>query len=151
MFLYSQLEEKLKQALLSRDLKTVEVLKLIKSPILLKAKELNQAAPSDEICQNLIHKQIKIYQEAIDLYKNQNQLEVIAQKEQEIKILKDLLPPQLNQLELENLIDEIVAESGLNLELRNFKALIELIEEKVALRANRSQIAQILKKKVENV
>ena len=81
MSLFAQLEERLKRALLDRDTETVDVLKLVKSAVVLQAKEQRLASPSDELSQAAIYKQIKAYQEVIDLYSDQNQEEMADEKE----------------------------------------------------------------------
>ena len=56
MSLFAKLEAELKTALLARDMVAVDVLKMIKSPVLLQAKEQNLTEPTDEICQTAIYK-----------------------------------------------------------------------------------------------
>ncbi|MYB39973.1 hypothetical protein F4X86_01590 [Candidatus Saccharibacteria bacterium] len=149
MSLFAQLEDELKRALLARDTEKVEVFKLVKSAILLQAKEQGLQSPPPELCQAAIYKQIKAYQEIIDLYRSQNQAEAAAGKEQEMKLLQDLLPAQLGQSELEAVIDQVVDQADLELTMGNFKTLLDLIEERVGLAASKSQIAQSLKRKIE--
>ena len=149
MSLFAQLEDELKRALLARDTDKVEVFKLVKSAVLLQAKEQGLEPPSDELCQAAIYKQIKAYQEIIDLYRSRDQAEVAAGKEQEMKLLQDLLPAQLGQSELEAVVDQVVDQAGLELTMGNFKTLLDLVEEQVGLAASKSQIAQSLKRKIE--
>ena len=150
MSLFSQLEEKLKRSLLDRDSETTEILKLVKSTALLQAKDLNLETPTDEICQGVISKKIKTCRETIDLYQSRNLSEPAQQQQQEINVLQDLLPAQLGQSDLEKIVDETVASTGLGLEMGNFKNLLDAIEAKVGMSASRGQVAQLLKEKINS-
>lgn len=149
MSLFAELEAVLKKALLNRDLPTVEVLKLLKSEILLQAKA-QQTEVSDEISRRCLDKKIKNYQEAAQLYKEQNQIDRARQKEDEIGILKQLLPPQLEPAALEEAIDRILGQTELVLERSNFKSLLELIESQLGHQTSRAQIAGVLQQRINN-
>ncbi len=144
------MEEKLKRSLLDRDSETTEILKLIKSIALLRAKDLNLETPTDEICQAVIGKKIKTCRETIDLYQSRDLPEPAQQQQQEINVLQDLLPAQLGQSDLEKIVDETVAATGLGLEMSNFKNLLDAIEAKVGMSAGRGQVAQLLKEKIDS-
>ena len=149
MSLFAQLEERLKRALLDRDTETVDVLKLVKSAVVLQAKERGLPSPTDELCQAAIYKQLKAYQEVVDLYRGQNQTQMVAEKEREMQILQNLLPAQLGQSELEAVINQVVDQAGLELTMGNFKTLLDMVEDRVGLAASKSQVAQLLKRKID--
>ena len=149
MSLFQQLESKLKQALLGHDFVAIDILKLVKSVILLQAKEMNAETPPDQVCQAVIYKQIKAYEDVIALYEGQGRLKAVAQKRQEIEILKALLPAQLSHSDLTKAVDQVIADSNLDLEMRNFKFFLEQIEQKVGLGVGRSQIARILQERMK--
>lgn len=149
MSLFDELEANLKKALLSRDLLTVEVLKLLKSEILLQAKA-QQTEISDELCRRCLDKKIKSYEEAAQLYRRENQAGRAQQKEDEIEVLKRLLPPQLEPAALKEAIDQILSRTDLALERSNFKALLELIEPQLGHQTSRAQIAAVLQEKIKN-
>ena len=144
------MEKKLKRSLLERDFETIEVLKLVKSAALLQAKDLNLETPTDKICQAVIEKRIKNCRESVDLYQNLDQAENVRQQEREIEVLRDLLPTQLGQSDLEKVINEVVVEAGLDLQMSNFKTLLDLAAIKVGLSAGRGQIAKFLKEKIDS-
>ena len=144
------MEKKLKRSLLERDFETIEVLKLVKSAALLQAKDLNLETPTDKICQAVIEKRIKNCRESVDLYQNLDQAENVRQQEREIEVLRDLLPTQLGQSDLEKVISEVVVEAGLDLQMSNFKTLLDLAAIKVGLSAGRGQIAKLLKEKIDS-
>ena len=149
MSLFDELEANLKKALLSRDLLTVEVLKLLKSEILLQAKA-QQTEISDELCRRSLDKKIKNYREAAQLYERENQSDRAKQKEDEIAVLQRLLPPQLEPAALKEAINQILGRTDLALERSNFKALLELIEPQLGHQTSRSQIAAVLQEKIKN-
>ena len=148
MSFFAQLEGRLKRALLDRDTETTDVLKLIKSSVLLQAKESGLELPSDEMCQAAVYRQIKAYEETAGLYRQRGEQSSAEQQERELRILQSLLPAQLGQSDLESVVEEIIGQSGLELEMGNFKALLEAIVERVGLAASRGQIAQVLRERI---
>ena len=149
MSLFAQLEDKLKRALLGRDTEAVETFKLVKSAVLLQAKERGMESPTDELCRAAIRKQIKACQEAADLYRDRGQADAVAAKEREMGFIEDLLPAQLGQSELEAAVDGVVGQAGLELAMGNFKTLLDLAEARVGSAAGKDRIAQALKRKIE--
>ena len=138
----------MKTALLARDMVAVDVLKMIKSPMLLQAKEQNLTEPTDEICQAAIYKQIQNYQEAIELLYKLNQSQAAQSKESELKIVTALLPPQLSEAELIAIIERVLQASQLEHSLPNFKDFLREIQKEIGLGASSSQVAKILKTKL---
>ena len=138
----------MKTVLLARDMVAVDVLKMIKSPMLLQAKEQNLTEPTDEICQAVIYKQIQGYQEAIELLYKLNQSQAAQSKESELKIVTDLLPPQLSEAELIEIIEKVLQTSQFEQSLPNFKGFLREIQKEIGLGASSSQVAKILKTKL---
>ena len=149
MPLFAYLEEELKRVLLARDVLAVEVIKLVKSAVLLQAKSAGLQMPDDASVQAALGKQIKNCREAAELYRSQGQQEVASQKMREIEVLEGLLPAQLSQDELEELIEKILREAQLDLRMSNFKPLLERAVAKAGLRAGRADLARILKERLE--
>ena len=149
MSLFARLEEELKRALLARDTLAVEVIKLVKSAVLLQAKSAGSQIADDASVQAALGKQIKNCREAAELYHSQGQQEVASQKMREIEVLEGLLPAQLSQDELRELIEEILRKAQLDLRMSNFKPLLERAITKAGLTASRADLARMLKERLE--
>ena len=93
-------------------------------------------------------KQIQNYQEAIELLYQINQLQVAKSKESELKIVKDLLPPQLSEAELIEIVERVLQTSQLEHSLRNLKDFLREIQKEIGLGASSGQVAKILKTKL---
>ncbi|MCY3804549.1 MAG: GatB/YqeY domain-containing protein [Candidatus Saccharibacteria bacterium] len=148
MSVFAQLEMELKQALLDRQAATVEVLKLLKSDILLAVKQTNQTRPTDKLCRDFIYKHLKNYQEALVFYKQNGHISKAEAKQLDIEILNRLLPPQLTDTEIENVVNNYLNKTNHEIIMSNFKILLEELMIETDGQASQSQIAQKLKVKL---
>ena len=67
---------------------------------------------SDEEAMSVIRKSVKQRHDSIEQYQKANRPELAAKEQAEIEVLKDYLPPELTDAELESGLREIVAATG---------------------------------------
>ena len=118
-----------------------------KEPNLSEEELIKKSTLEKEEIFKIIHSEIKKRKEAIESFKKAQREDLINKEEKEIEILKEYLPPQLSEKELEKIIKETIQEfTGKNID---FGFLMREILKKVAGQADASVVSQLLKKILE--
>lgn len=109
--LKQQIDQDLKQAMLSGDKELATVLRGLKSSILYAevAEGKREEGLNDEATVTLLQKEAKKRQESVDLYRQGGDEERAAKEEQEKAIIAKYLPAQLSEDEVKALVETEVA------------------------------------------
>ena len=112
--LKDKLKQKSVEALKSHDQKLVDVLRFLVS--LIDKKELQLPAgkisEADEVA--VLRKELKNKEESREMFLKAGRSDLVDQMDYEIKIVKEYLPAELSQGDIEKIIDEVIAEKGNN-------------------------------------
>jgi uncharacterized protein YqeY len=146
MNLKQKVQQNITQALKAGETNKLEVLRFLNAQI--QNEEINQARKelTDEQVIKLINNQVKKLEEGIELFKKGGREELVKKNEEEIKILKEYLPEQLSDEELEKEIDQIIKD---NPNLPHPGALIGIAVKKLAGRADNKRISQLIISKLK--
>ncbi len=150
--LKQQIEQDLKQALLSGDKDRATTLRGLKSVILYAevAQGIRDTGlPDDEVIA-LLSKEVKKRQESADLFAKGGAEDRAAKELAEKVIIEAYLPKQLSDDELAQIIDAAIAETGADGPQAMGK-VIGLVKQKAAARADGSRIAATVKDKLANL
>ena len=113
MSIKDQLTEDMKQAMKDREngKLRLSVIRMVRSNI--KNVEINdkKELTDDEVLAVLM-KEVKMRQDSLEEFQKAGRRELVAQAEEEIKILKKYLPEALSDEELKGIVAEVVAEVG---------------------------------------
>lgn len=113
MSIKDQLTEDMKQAMKDREngKLRLSVIRMVRSNI--KNVEINdkKELTDDEVLAVLM-KEVKMRQDSLEEFQKAGRSELVAQAEDEIKILKKYLPEALSDEELKGIVAEVVAEVG---------------------------------------
>jgi uncharacterized protein len=147
--LKQQLEQDLKQALLSGDKDRAMVLRSLKSVILYAevAKGLRDQGLADEEVIVLLAKEAKKRQESADLYVKGVSEDRAAKELAEKKIIEGYLPVQVSDADLNALVEAAVAETDAE-GLAAMGQVIGLVKQKAGASADGSRIAQMVKERL---
>jgi uncharacterized protein len=113
MSLEQKIMADLKTAMLAKDEKALRSLRAIKAAILLAKTsegatgELNE---DDEI--KILQKLVKQRKDSLEIFQQQNRLDLAQKEEEEIFIIEKFLPKQLSAEELKEIIGKIIKETG---------------------------------------
>lgn len=113
MSLEITINEKLKQAMLAKDEKSLRSLRAIKAAILLaKTSEgsKGEIKPEEEI--KMLQKLVKQRRDSLDIFRQQNREDLAKKEEEEIEVIEKFLPIQLGADELGEIIGKIIIELG---------------------------------------
>jgi uncharacterized protein YqeY len=108
-FLKDKIDEQVKEALKAKDEIRVSTLRLLSNALhnkeIAKQEEL---AEEDEI--QIVRRQMKQRQESIEAYEKGGRAEAAEKEKKEAEILKEFLPAQMDEAELEKIVASVVAQ-----------------------------------------
>ena len=107
-----QLNSELKKSVINKDLVATKTIRLIIAAIkdrdIVVRTEGNQNGISEADIISLLKKMQKQREESIQLYTKGNRMDLVQSEEDEIKIIKQFLPKQMNDDEIKNLVKEAI-------------------------------------------
>lgn len=95
----------------------------------------------------VVKKEAKKRKDAIEAYEKAGAKDRVEKETQELEILKEYLPEEMPDNDLEKIIDEVIAETGAS-EIKDMGKVIGMIMEKVGSAADGSKVAMFVKKKL---
>ena len=113
--LREDLQNSLKEAMKSRDMKTVSAVRLIiagqkEKDVEARGKGLEKASDADLLA--MMQTMVKQRNESIKIYNEGNRPDLASKEQEEIAVIAKFLPKQLNVEETENAIKEAIASTG---------------------------------------
>jgi len=114
MSLEQTINNDLKEAMKAKDAKKLEALRAVKSAILL-AKTEKKASGKDlpqDVEMSILQKLVKQRKESARIYRDKNRNELAEQEEQQARVIKEYLPKQMSEEEIEEELKNIIAETG---------------------------------------
>ena len=109
MKLSEKIDSKIKEAMRNKDSLALESLRAIKSSILLfntQKGNNSEILESDEI--KILSKLVKQRKESADIYKSQNRPDLAKVELDQAEIIKEFLPEQMDESQIEQLVIEII-------------------------------------------
>ena len=107
-----QLNSELKKSIINKDLAATKTIRLIIAAIkdrdIVVRTEGNQNGINDADIIALLKKMQKQREESIQLYTKGNRMDLVQIEEDEIKIIKQFLPKQMNEDEIKKLVKEAI-------------------------------------------
>ena len=144
-----QINQDLKQALLSGDKAKAETLRGIKSALLNEAIAQNarETGLTDEQIQKILAKESKKRQEAADLYKQGGSEDRASAELAEKAIIDGYLPEQMSDEEIAQIVDEEIAKAG-SPTMQDMGRIIGAARGRTAGQADGALIAKLVKEKL---
>ena len=107
-----QLNSELKKSIINKNLAATKTIRLIIAAIkdrdIVVRTEGNQNGISEADIISLLKKMQKQREESIQLYTKGNRMDLVQSEEDEIKIIKQFLPKQMDEDEIKNLVKEAI-------------------------------------------
>ena len=146
MRLIARLEDELKQAMVGRDNARRDALRLILSNLRSAEKELQRPLHDDEELQ-VLQRERKRRLESADAFRSAGREEQARAEENELAVLEEFMPAPLGEAELEEIIDDVIAEVGAT-NLRDLGRVMADVMPQVAGRVDGSVVSQLVKEKL---
>ena len=144
--LVERLEGEVKDAMLARDATRRDALRLILNSLRGAEKDLQRPLSEDEELQ-VLQRERKRRNEAAEAFRDGDREEQAAKEEGELAILQEFMPEPLSEDELEQIVDDAIAETGAT-SLRDMGRVMADVMPQVAGRADGSAVGQIVREKL---
>lgn len=146
MGLVEQVNEGIKQAMLSRDKVRLEALRAMKKEFLeaMTAKGASHEL-SDEQALKIVAKLVKQREESASLYRDADRLELAEAEEAESEVFKGFLPVQLSEEEIEVKVRAIIDRLGVT-DIKGMGQVMSAATKELGASAEGKVISQIVKK-----
>jgi uncharacterized protein len=146
MSLIARLEDELKQAMVARDESRRDALRLILSSLRSAEKELQRPLHDDEELQ-VLQRERKKRTEAAEAFRGGGREEQALGEERELAVLEEFMPEPLSEDELEEIIDDAIAEVGAT-SIRDLGRVMADVMPQVSGRADGSVVSQLVREKL---
>jgi len=146
MSLINRIEDDLKTAMLEHDNERRDALRLILASLRSAEKELQRPLSDDEELQ-VLQRERKRRIEAAEAFREGGREEQAEKEEQELEVLEEYMPEPLSEDELEEIIDDVIAEVGAT-SLNQLGRVMADVMPQVAGRADGSIVSQLVREKL---
>ncbi len=146
MSLIAEIEQDLKEARLARDDQLRDALSLILNALQSAEKELQRPLSEDEELQ-VLQRERKKRVEAIEAYEAAGRDEAADREEYELDVLEDFMPEPLSDEEIEEIVDDVIAEVGAT-SIRDLGRVMADVMPQISGRADGSVVSQLVREKL---
>jgi len=146
MTLIERLEDELTTAMKERDAARRDALRLILSSLRSAEKELQRPLHEDEELQ-VLQRERKRRIESIEAFQSAGRDEQAAKELAELDVLEEFMPEPLSEDELEQIVDDAIAETGAT-SLRDLGRVMADVMPQVAGRADGSTVSAFVREKL---
>ena len=146
MSLIAEIKEQLEDAMRDGDAPRRDTLRLILSSLQGAEKELQRPLSEDEELQ-VLQRERKKRVEAAEAFRNAGRDEQADKEEDELDVLEEFMPEPLSEDELEEIVDDVIAEVGAT-SMRDIGRVMADVMPQVAGRADGSAVSQIVREKL---
>jgi uncharacterized protein len=144
--LIGRIEDELREATKARDAARRDALRLILSSLRSAEKELQRPLHDEEELQ-VLQRERKRRVEAADAFRAAGREEQAENEERELAVLQEFMPPQLSEDEIEQIVDDAIAEVGAT-SLRDLGRVMADVMPQVSGRADGSAVTQVVREKL---
>ena len=146
MTLIARIEDELKEATKAREADRRDALRLILAALRSAEKELQRPLHEDEELQ-VLQRERKRRIEAAEAFRAAGREEQAEDEEDELDILEEFMPEPLSEAELEEIVDDAIAEVGAT-SMRDIGRVMADVMPQIAGRADGSAVSQLVREKL---
>lgn len=133
-------------ALKNKEAEKVSVLRMLKAELHnAKIEKKADLEESEEIL--VLNKEVKKRQDSVEQYQKGNRPELADKELNEITIIKNYLPKQISEAELEQIVEKAITETNAK-EIKDMGKVMPIVIAQVKGAADNSKIAQVVKQKL---
>ena len=141
-----ELETEVKEAMLARDNDRRDALRLILSSLRSAEKDLQRPLSDGEELQ-VLQRERKKRIEAAEAFREGGREDRAEKEEAELAVLEEFMPAPLSEDELEQIVDDAIAENGAT-SLRDLGRVMADVMPQIAGRADGSAVSQLVREKL---
>ncbi|KQC00204.1 GatB/YqeY domain-containing protein [Pedobacter sp. Hv1] len=139
------IDQEIKQAMLAKDQAKLRGLRAIKAALLLAKTEKGHAEEINADAEiKILQRLVKQRKESATIYKEQGREDLYNVEQEEIDVISQFLPQQLDRAAIEQIIAKIIAESGAT-SVKEMGKIMGLANKELAGKADGKLIGEIVK------
>ena len=146
MTLIEELEEEVQEAMKAQDAPRRDALRLILAALRAAEKDLQRPLSEDEELQ-VLQRERKRRIESIEAFQSAGRDEQAAKERAELDVLEEFMPEPLSEDELEQIVDDAIAEVGAT-SMRDLGRVMADVMPQIAGRADGSVVSQLVREKL---
>ena len=146
MRMIERMEGELKEAMLAREAGRRDALRLLLNSLKAAEKELQRPLSEEEELQ-VLQRERKRRLEAAEAFRGGGRDEQAEAEEAELAVLAEFMPEPLSEEELEEIVDDAIAENGAT-SMRDFGRVMADVMPQISGRADGSVVSQLVKEKL---
>jgi uncharacterized protein len=144
--LIDEIEDEVKEAMRARDAERRDALRLILNALKNSEKELMRPLSEDEELQ-VLQRERKRRIEAAEAFRAGGREEQAAAEDRELEILEEFMPAPLSEEEIEEIVDDVIAEVGAT-SMADLGRIMADVMPQIAGRADGSVVSQLVREKL---
>lgn len=142
------IDQEIKQAMLAKDQTRLRGLRAIKAALLLAKTEKGQAGEINEEGEiKILQRLVKQRKESAQIYKDQGRDDLFQLEQEEMDVIQQFLPQQLDSEGIAAVVSRIIAETGAT-SIKEMGKVMGLANKELAGRAEGKLIGEIVKAKL---
>jgi uncharacterized protein len=146
MNLRQKITEDMKSAMRAGDSKRRDALRLLQAAI--KQREIDERVELDDMAIiAVIEKMLKQRRDSIAQYEAAHRLDLVDAEKYEVDVLLVYMPEMLSEVEIDRIVDEVINVAG-EVGQSQMGKIMALIKPRLAGRADMTQVAALVKKKI---
>ena len=138
------IDQKIKEAMLAKDPAKLRGLRAIKAALLLARTEKGSEEINEEAELKILQRLIKQRKESADIYKQQGREDLSVIEEEEIEVISQFMPKQLDREEVAAMIADLIKESGAT-SVKDMGKVMGLANKELAGKADGKLVAELVK------
>ena len=139
------IDQEIKQAMLAKNPVKLRGLRAIKAAILLAKTEKGQSVELTEDAEmKILQKLVKQRKESADIYRTQGRADLCEVEEEEIEVISQFLPKQMERADVEAVISRIIKDTGAT-SVKEMGKVMGLANAELAGKAEGKVIGEIVK------
>ncbi len=143
MSLQEQLNTAMKEAMRAKDSLRLNAIRLVKTAIKNKEIEARQEF-DDQAVIGVLSTLVKQRRESAQIYRESNRVDLAEKEEQELAVIQEFLPSQLDEGELKVIIEAAVLETGAA-SARDMGKVMKIVSAKTVGRADGRMVSELVK------
>ena len=146
MSLKEQLTTAMKEAMKAKQSERLGTLRMVISAI--RNKEIEKKDELDDTAViDVLSSFVKQRREAADVYRKNDRLDMAQSEERELVIVQEFLPAQLDEAELKQMVDDVVAELGVE-SMKDMGRVMKILTEQTKGRADGRLVSELVRAKL---
>lgn len=146
MSLLEKLKKDLITAMKEKDKEKLNTLRAVKGAMQLEIIN-NKKEESDDLLLDVINKQIKMRNDSISEFEKAGRDDLVTSYQKEVDILKEYMPKELSEEEIEEIIDNAIKETGATT-IKDLGSIMRMITPIVKNRCDMKEVTNKIKSKL---